>query len=796
MDSDLDSFVHIPLDDSTIQIRLLQVLPGEQDSEIACNLQAYSFLDAPPYQAISYIWGDDDNFSSVCVDGKRLTVRYNCWDVLHQARTYLGSDGETPLLWLDAVCIDQADIAEKTNQVQMMGEIFERAVRVLICPGPAGNDSAFLIQQVVAFQKIREDPVTSDECEDCYDSLDYLAILLNDCVNTKRNHAAHTCLGNLGEEGCVQLVTAIQQFSTRPYWMRAWIVPEMRLAAQRHLMCGCAPFPLDDLIDAVHALTRNVHDQRTKRTSPVRPKTYLTYICEKAGLGSKALFRLPMDESLCNSTVNTINTAASRDAFSTPTLRGIVQLRCSDSRDRIFALIKVLDWDVCMGPPATNYARSALEVALDAIMRAEAAVPPLEVNAIDLVDLMLRAVGITPQQLKEYFWSGTTAASLKNIMLCSDSLYRSRSICSHCPSTESTYKFKVTAVTWTPIRRNAYGDLEVPAVRLPRLFSDASENTDISIPTGSVVEDHVDVNVEQLQKSADLCNNIAFSEPLCATEGVDVDAFTDLNHLSENSNFESSLLQEHTHEDSDSHEDFDIGTALGWEPTYEKKPNLVQPNAQCESRETQNSDELLDFRARLLAANYGKMSYIAQRRKGISRLLLVSVDYDSDDFLQEGLVSSTTQPGDLVVRILSDVRDVEQYDFCRHLVLRKAGNDLYDIIGHAFVPGGVMLRYWPESWTELPGHPCSSYTEFELRLSIDIEDAMKYIIATVDLPDCAEQVRREFCKIRFSSFGKMRPMSESEKSMIFGPLIKTEETMDLERRHKFCSNCGRDIAPK
>ena len=53
---------------------------------------------------------------------------------LHQFQP-LGTDEKYRVLWIDAICINQADIAERADQVQMMGEIYRRCESCLVWLG-------------------------------------------------------------------------------------------------------------------------------------------------------------------------------------------------------------------------------------------------------------------------------------------------------------------------------------------------------------------------------------------------------------------------------------------------------------------------------------------------------------------------------------------------------------------------------------------------------------------------------------------------------------------------------------
>ena len=56
---------------------------------------------------------------------------------LAQALPYLQLETEERVLWIDAICINQGDLAERGQQVGRMADIYKMATRVLIWLGPA-----------------------------------------------------------------------------------------------------------------------------------------------------------------------------------------------------------------------------------------------------------------------------------------------------------------------------------------------------------------------------------------------------------------------------------------------------------------------------------------------------------------------------------------------------------------------------------------------------------------------------------------------------------------------------------
>lgn len=74
----------------------------------------------PAYEAISYVWGDSTEMNTVLVNGKSTEVTQNCFQVQMILQHRLP---EGTLFWIDALCINQEDDAEKGHQIHAMGPI-------------------------------------------------------------------------------------------------------------------------------------------------------------------------------------------------------------------------------------------------------------------------------------------------------------------------------------------------------------------------------------------------------------------------------------------------------------------------------------------------------------------------------------------------------------------------------------------------------------------------------------------------------------------------------------------------
>ena len=118
-------------------IRLLTLLPAVGlESPVQCKLSTYRLKSATDYTALSYVWGQVTKEYIEC-DGVRLDVTDNQMSALRHIR----DEEQAKLLWVDSICIDQGNserqTRERKSQVQMMGDIYESASRVIVWLGPA-----------------------------------------------------------------------------------------------------------------------------------------------------------------------------------------------------------------------------------------------------------------------------------------------------------------------------------------------------------------------------------------------------------------------------------------------------------------------------------------------------------------------------------------------------------------------------------------------------------------------------------------------------------------------------------
>ncbi|KAK4233452.1 heterokaryon incompatibility protein-domain-containing protein [Achaetomium macrosporum] len=139
------------------QIRLLFAEPrGDhgQDSSLLSVRLVEANLDTAVFDALSYVWGDQANHVYITCNGKGHHVGQN----LHAARMEYRRRGQFGQgLWADAICINQGDDREKTDQVRMMRDVYSAASRTIIWLGPveAGDVEAIQLAEL-AYKKCPE----------------------------------------------------------------------------------------------------------------------------------------------------------------------------------------------------------------------------------------------------------------------------------------------------------------------------------------------------------------------------------------------------------------------------------------------------------------------------------------------------------------------------------------------------------------------------------------------------------------------------------------------------------------
>ena len=130
---------------SAKHVRLVHILKGLKDSPLNIRFTAVKLAENPLFETLSYVWGVKRHYRVNC-QGASLVVRQNLCDALQALR----STDETRVFWIDALCIDQDNLEERTQQVGMMREIYAASERTTIWLGAnaASSETIALLKKI------------------------------------------------------------------------------------------------------------------------------------------------------------------------------------------------------------------------------------------------------------------------------------------------------------------------------------------------------------------------------------------------------------------------------------------------------------------------------------------------------------------------------------------------------------------------------------------------------------------------------------------------------------------------
>ncbi|TLD16057.1 uncharacterized protein PgNI_02226 [Pyricularia grisea] len=196
---DQNKTVYEPLSSPKDMIRLLRILPGIAGQELQCTVHVEGRSSAK-HEALSYVWGDPTLQRSITVNGARYSVGKNLYDCL----VHLRNSTTERDLWVDTLCINQADADERSQQVLLMGDLYKRAESVIVWLGLDVESVAELIAQTR--ENRDESPNRSAP------------------ASPKPLKPGH--------------INAVQHLLCSSWWTRVWTVQELILNSTTTVQCG------------------------------------------------------------------------------------------------------------------------------------------------------------------------------------------------------------------------------------------------------------------------------------------------------------------------------------------------------------------------------------------------------------------------------------------------------------------------------------------------------------------------------------------------------------------------------
>ncbi|KAI0120970.1 heterokaryon incompatibility protein-domain-containing protein [Xylariales sp. AK1849] len=294
LDPIIEAALYKPLQEGEIRLALLE--SGMSDSSISVHLVPVNINASPEYDAISYVWGSAGHVVPICCGGTSANITVS----LHWALMKVRLPDQPRLIWADALCINQNDARERSQQVALMGRIYSSARFVMAC---MGNDPDHGAANV--------------------------ASLLNDYGPLLARPAGTSDLLQLWRMGCTPEKDgrwpSIRTILGLPWFRRAWVLQEVGLAKNPRVIYGSAEFSYRDLMTTIQWI-----------------RSFAAEFAAKMGIGALLIHTQWLDWT------DNWTTTAYKHYKLVDLLDHGALLDCQDPRDHIYAFLVTL-WQQRLG---------------------------------------------------------------------------------------------------------------------------------------------------------------------------------------------------------------------------------------------------------------------------------------------------------------------------------------------------------------------------------------------------------------------------------------------------------------
>ncbi|CAH0047095.1 unnamed protein product [Clonostachys solani] len=280
--------------------------PTGQPLCLSFHVVSLGQTEIPKFVALSYAWGDVGKTLDLQVSGHPVCLTHNLYDILQ----CLSLDESSEFFWIDALCINQDDVDERSTQVLLMREVYSLATSVrvfLSLESEPLNIGMTFLEQVALNPEMHFSPD------------------LSPCITVEGLTVASE-----------ELRESFIAFFAAPWWTRIWPVQEYVLAKEVVFQCGKRRLEGSKIQTALKNLVR--HESTccwaARRAIDGNARGYLD-IPSKAH-GSLTIFHATLRLD------NLQNMLSPEDYLIYNLLDAMALFRtrdCSDPRDRIFGML-------------------------------------------------------------------------------------------------------------------------------------------------------------------------------------------------------------------------------------------------------------------------------------------------------------------------------------------------------------------------------------------------------------------------------------------------------------------------
>ena len=238
------------VDEDASEIRLMTLLPGRFKDKIYIIIETVVLTKEhiPQYEALSYVWGSKKRPVDISVKAKepegsepfsllRLSQRrtISVTQNLATALPYLRKEDKPRVFWIDAICVNQQDSAERGHQVKRMAAVYSMASQVIVWLGPESQNSTLALRAIDGLgSRLRVD----------WNVREMTSVSTGETITQASDHFDDETWQSVGD------------LLRRPWFERLWIWQEVRLAREAYLFCGNRGVPWETIRRAMVYLLR------------------------------------------------------------------------------------------------------------------------------------------------------------------------------------------------------------------------------------------------------------------------------------------------------------------------------------------------------------------------------------------------------------------------------------------------------------------------------------------------------------------------------------------------------------
>ncbi|KAG4435479.1 hypothetical protein IFR05_009051 [Cadophora sp. M221] len=231
----MQRYKYNPLKADGSSIRLLRIEhspSANYNDPLSCSLFHASITDTDTiFEALSYVWGDASQTVDLEIDGSIIPITHNLDTALRSLRP-LQTEADPWILWVDAICIDQTNVEERGQQVQLMWEIYSRAVAVTVWLGPEEGES----QMAMTGFAFRETHRRLEERKVWHPT------------------SSNPCGCHAGDFETEPPTAGVEDLLRRPWFRRVWVLQEVAAAKELYIACGDIAIRGEDFYEEINGI--------------------------------------------------------------------------------------------------------------------------------------------------------------------------------------------------------------------------------------------------------------------------------------------------------------------------------------------------------------------------------------------------------------------------------------------------------------------------------------------------------------------------------------------------------------